>query len=249
LNTLIFEGAGWAKAEHNSVGNCRIRTRIRNKDGRLIYLEMGVTQFSKTLVPKYAEGLNFVARIDDCHYCDAKWDSRRSRSKELNHLNLKHFEYTKENILAFVNENLNCSFDNIEVINEGLFVHGTEEPLCDCCEGNPKPFKEIEISINELEEIKPVVKRDRTAKYKLNWQETKNLPYIREWIESRYDGEQVKFKSYFFIAIFGWGENGIITDLAVTARESNFVHMSFPAEDIQTVIDAVKRSNRVTAAV
>ena len=66
-------------------------------------------------------------------------------------------------------------------------------------EGNPKPFKEIEISINELEEIKPVVKRNRTAKYKLNWQETKNLPYIRRWIESRY-GEQgnsrVTFSQY-----------------------------------------------------
>lgn len=251
MNVLIFEGAGWAKAEHNGVGNCRIRTRIKNRDGRLIYLEMGGNQFSKVVMPKYAEGLNFVARIDHCYYSDAEWDSRSCYSKALEHLRFKNFEYTKENILDFVNESLNCSFDSMEVVNEGLSVHGTEQPLCNCCEGDPKPLEEIEISINELDGIEHITKKEhtRTAEYKLNWRETKNLPYIKEWIESRYENEQKLFEKYTFVAIFRWNENNIITGLSVTAMQSFFVHMSFPAEDIQTVIDAVKKSNRVDVAV
>jgi len=35
-NKLIFEGAGWNKAESNNVGNCRIRTRLKNKDNLII---------------------------------------------------------------------------------------------------------------------------------------------------------------------------------------------------------------------
>ena len=44
MKTLIFEGAGWSEADTSKgtdVTNCRIRTRIRNNEGRVIYLEMG----------------------------------------------------------------------------------------------------------------------------------------------------------------------------------------------------------------
>ena len=43
MKTLVFEGAGWAGADtskRTDVTNCRIRTRIKNREGRIIYLEM-----------------------------------------------------------------------------------------------------------------------------------------------------------------------------------------------------------------
>ncbi|EJW14059.1 hypothetical protein PAV_141p01650 (plasmid) [Paenibacillus alvei DSM 29] len=48
---LIFEGAGWDVAEHNGVGNCRIRTRIKNIDGVSIYLEMSGTKKRNRSIP------------------------------------------------------------------------------------------------------------------------------------------------------------------------------------------------------
>ena len=252
MNTLIFEGAGWSKAEHNGVGNCRIRTRIRNRDGRLIYLEMGGTKFSKAFKPKWAEGLDFVGRVDSCFYCDAEWDRRRNHSKGLSKYEREHFEYTKENILKFVNEKLNCSFGDMVVINEGLCVHNTEEPLCDCSNGNHEPFKNIEININELDEIEPINtygNRRNVASYKIDWEYVKELPGIKQWIQGRFEGERKKFEDYHYYAQFRWNENGIITDLIVTAREWDFVHMSFAAEDIETVMEAIKKSNKTTVAI
>ena len=242
MKTLIFEGAGWDKAEHNGVGNCRIRTRIRNNDGRVIYLEMGGTKFSGKVIPSWAKDFDFIGRIDSCFYDDAKWDKRSNHSKDLAKFEREHFEYTKENILAFVNEKLNCSFDTMEVINKGLYVHGTEDPLCDCSKPGYIPFKEIEIHISELKDVKSI-NTPNTAKYKINWHYVKKLPGLKEWIEARWEQEQKRFKNYNYYAVFRWNDKGIITDLAVTAKEPDFVHMGFAAEDIQIIIDAVKKSN------
>lgn len=236
MNTLIFEGAGWAGAEHNGVGNCRIRTRIRNKDGRLIYLEMG-------------GGHVDYGRVDHCFYCDSKWDSRSSHSKDLAKFERAKFEYTKETILAFVNKNLNCTFDNMMVINDGIQVHNTKQPLCDCCEGNPEPFKEIEVNINELDGIEPLAKRGRYVEYKINWQQVKRLPYLKEWIDGRFESEQKRFKNYRFFAKFFLDERNIITELIVTAKESDFVHIWFSAEDVETVMEAIRKSNKIKLAV
>jgi hypothetical protein len=77
-NTLVFEGAGWDKAEssiNSGVGNCRIRTRVRNNEGRLIYLEMGGFETSKNS-PSYSKNYNIASHIDHCYYCDSKWDSK-----------------------------------------------------------------------------------------------------------------------------------------------------------------------------
>lgn len=110
MNTLIFEGAGWAGAEHNGVGNCRIRTRIKNRDGRLIYLEMG-------------GGHVDYGRVDHCFYCDSKWDSRSNHSKDLAKFERAKFEYTKETILAFVNKNLNCTFLFGKSVTRRVLIH------------------------------------------------------------------------------------------------------------------------------
>ena len=117
--TLIFEGAGWEKAAHNGVGNCRIRTRLENKDGRIIYFEMGGHE------PQF---MGFVS-----HCFDWK-DEKTNHTPSLCELEHRRFLYTKENVLKFINENLNCDFEDLQVINDGLNVHGTDKPLCSCRE-------------------------------------------------------------------------------------------------------------------
>ena len=138
--TLIFEGAGWVDADISKatdVSNCRIRTRLRNNSGRVIYLEMGCCHFENPkFTPKYAKGLNYATHIDHLFYCDSEEDNKNCFSKGLEPLTNISFEYNKENILKFVNEKLNCSFEDMVVYNNNeVRVHDTTEPLCSCAEG------------------------------------------------------------------------------------------------------------------
>ncbi len=126
MKKLIFEGAGWEVAESNGVGNCRIRTRIKNNDKRIIYLEMGGTPKSKYMNTIF----DFPCHIDHIFYCDKKDDLKFNYSKELSDFSNAKFEYTKKNILNFVNKNLNCSFSDVVVENDGARVHDTKKPLC-----------------------------------------------------------------------------------------------------------------------
>lgn len=123
VKTLIFEGAGWEEAESSiisGVGNCRIRTRLRNNDGKEIYLEIIGTETGK-YTPNYLKNFKVAGFIDFCFENDC---NEHSEFRKLEHI--KPFEYTKENILKFVNENLNCSYENIEVTGmfDGYNVHG-----------------------------------------------------------------------------------------------------------------------------
>ena len=157
--TLYFEGVGWAEADTSkttNVGNCRIRTRIRNTDGRLIYLELTGTKHEGKYIPEHAKGNNVTSYIQAVFYEDNSWDKNSNYSRALRPLENMHFEYNKENILYFVNEKLNCNFESVEVINEGLHVFSKENPISDCSKESYTPFKEIEININELSEIKPL---------------------------------------------------------------------------------------------
>lgn len=127
--TLIFEGAGW-EGTQPQVGNCRIRTRINNNDGRIIYLEMGGTEIGKHSGILQGQYKN-MGYVDFVHYEDIEEDRKSNHSQELRKFEHNRFEYTKENILRFVNENLNCSYTDIQVINNGsIYVHNTKEPLC-----------------------------------------------------------------------------------------------------------------------
>lgn len=247
--TLIFEGAGWDKADssiQSGVGNCRIRTRLRNIEGRLIYLEMGGSQFTGKNIPSYSKGFNFFGRVDHCFYSDSKWDANRSHSGELSPIQRMHFEYNKESILNFVNQNLNCSFNTIEIINEDLRVHDTEESLCDCSEKGYIPFKEIEINISELDGIKPLrdFKTQRLAQYKINYEFVKELPFISEWMQDRTEREQQNFPNYNYYFSIRWDQKDIITSLELSSTQ-NFCTMGFSAEDLENVINSIKESNSI----
>ncbi len=114
MRILKFEGAGWSEAESNGVGNCRIRTTFLNDKGRKIYLEMGGTKTHSASMKAY-RSFDFPWRIDHCFYEDCNEDSDIRRKYEKTQFIQ---EYTKANILSFVNECLGCSFDAMEVIND-----------------------------------------------------------------------------------------------------------------------------------
>ncbi len=112
--TLYFEGAGWADADISKatdVGNCRIRTAFHNDKGEAIYLEMTsceVTKRSAESLRKYT----FAGFVDSCHYILGDDDENKH---SIHRRNEKTFEYTKANILKFVNS-LGCSFEEIVVL-------------------------------------------------------------------------------------------------------------------------------------
>ena len=115
--TLYFEGAGWPDTQRNDVENCRIRTAFTNKNNQKIYLELGSGGGIN-------EGLAF---IDYCHYItNNKDDCNNSKVENINRGKIG--KYTKDNILQFVNDNLNCNFDKLEILpSEVYYVHDKSE--------------------------------------------------------------------------------------------------------------------------
>jgi len=240
-NTLIFDGAG---SEMFEVGNCRIRTKIRNNEGRLIYLEInGFQNSGKT--PNYAKGLNIIGHVDCCFYADSSWDARSNNSSKLSHVTKKHFEYNKENILKLVNEDLNCSFDSLEVVNNGLHVHSTKEPLCDCSVIGYTPFEEVKINISVLEGVKSqqYYENSHLARYALPYSFIKDMPYLKDWMQERTKKEQEDFKKYNYYTTLVWDKDGNIYSMEISARQ-NFVCMSLGFEHLENVIKAIKEYNK-----
>jgi len=240
-NTLIFEGAG---SEMFEVGNCRIRTRIRNNEGRLIYLEINGFQ-NTNRTPNYAKGLNIVGHVDSCFYADSTWDARSNNSSKLSYVTKNHFEYNKENILKIVNRDLNCDFDSMEVVNKGLHVYSIKEPLCDCAKEGYIPFKEVKVNINTLNGVQSqqYYESSHLARYALPYNFVKGIPSLKSWIEERTKKEQEDFKKYNYYATLVWDKEGNIYSMEISARQ-NFVSMSFGFEQLENVIKAIKEYNK-----
>lgn len=130
MKTLIFEGAGWeeTKKQFPDIGNCRIRTRLVNDEGTVIYLEiMGRERHQGE------DGLDKPAYISHCFSgtdCNqvSEW---RKLERGVARYNGAAFNYTAENLIEWVNKNLRCSFTDLKVVNDGsVQVHETKEPLC-----------------------------------------------------------------------------------------------------------------------
>lgn len=109
MKTLYFEGAGYVP--RGEVENCRIRTAFHNDKGEAIYLEIlgvEVTKHSAPSLKKY----NYAGIVDFCHYILGDDDANKHSIKEARD---KTFEYTKANILRFINS-LGCSFDQVVIL-------------------------------------------------------------------------------------------------------------------------------------
>jgi hypothetical protein len=113
---LIFEGAGWEKAEHNGVGNCRIRATFKNKNGQGVYIEL-IGHKPHTHSPESVKRYNFAGFVSHLFYTK---DKKTNYTPALRRLERVTFEYTKENILTLVNSlEVGGDFTDIEVRNEG----------------------------------------------------------------------------------------------------------------------------------
>ena len=116
MRTLFFEGAGCTP--RGDVENCRIRTAFTNDDGDMVYLELSGMEVTKNTAPKFQKFQN-AAFVD---YCYIHADGEAVKGFKLERVN---FEYSKQEILNFVNGYLHCSFDNIIITDEfdGYRVH------------------------------------------------------------------------------------------------------------------------------
>jgi hypothetical protein len=124
---LIFEGAGWDKTESaTDIGNCRIRTRIKNNNGEIIYLEMMGREKSK--YGKHEKDWpDFVGFVSHCFVGEDCNLPSKYRKLELG----TRISWDAKTLLEWVNFNLNCSFTSLDVQNNGVRVHDTKAPLCE----------------------------------------------------------------------------------------------------------------------
>lgn len=115
---LYFEGAGCVPC--NDVENCRIRTSFTNKDGKKIYIEfLNGYKHTRKGNGKVVSEPGYLS-CDSCHYItdDPEIDDcNKSRLDCERNQKIEKVKYTKENILAFVNENCNADFDEIVVLD------------------------------------------------------------------------------------------------------------------------------------
>lgn len=129
MKTLFFEGAGCVP--RGDVENCRIRTAFYNKEGREIYLELSGIESNKYTAKSLANFTN-IGFVDYCHYITEDLDDcNKSCVREVPTgllVERKHFEYSKDGILKFVNDILFCDFDNIKICDvfDGYQVHQSE---------------------------------------------------------------------------------------------------------------------------
>lgn len=125
MKTLYFEGAGCVP--RGDLENCRIRTAFTLDNGKKVYLEIMGFEVTKHTAAIYA-GLTNVTYIDYCFYITGdKDDCQKNRIYEEDGKTIerqKHFEYNRENLLAFVNS-LGASFDAVEILPDlaGYRVH------------------------------------------------------------------------------------------------------------------------------
>ena len=109
---LLFEGAGCVP--RGDLENCRIRTAFTNDEGNQIYLELIGMETTKNSAPKYQHLKNY-GWADHCFYINDSNHHGLTLHIERN----ASFEYSKANILRFVNTNLHCSFDDIAISDGG----------------------------------------------------------------------------------------------------------------------------------
>lgn len=124
--TLYFEGAGCVSC--NDVENCRIRTAFTNKEEKKIYIEfLSGYKHTRKSNGKVVSEAGYLS-CDCCHYItdDPEVDDEnKSRLDCERNAEMEKVKYTKENILAFVNENCNADFDEIVILDDlaGYRVH------------------------------------------------------------------------------------------------------------------------------
>lgn len=164
--TLYFEGAGMEFHEQqdkdfSDVGNHRIRTAFLDDNGEKIYLELNHSRVEKKDKRKHCQGYpvgTLIAWVDSCFYIDRKYEDEKLSNQHVYHDcdRTVHFPYTLQGILEFVNKEIGCSFDKVEVLDrfEWYHVHGDNRTynLMDDHTPNPARTEARNIRIKQIDQ-------------------------------------------------------------------------------------------------
>lgn len=119
-NILYFEGAGmdYETNENSDVGNHRIRTAFINNEGTQYYIELSNIRRSNDKNKTISEWGLHVDQLFEIV------DGERTKFGKF-----VHSSYTKGDITNWINTNLNCSFETIQVLNMfyGYWVHAEKD--------------------------------------------------------------------------------------------------------------------------
>lgn len=123
MKTLYFCGMGMdfyeEASKQSDVGNFRIRTAFTNLDGKRIFLEMGNCtryDFSKKKPEKETDYALCIDHLFEIINNDGTDDENETRIK-FDWKAVRELDYSKADITAWINENLNCDFETIEVLD------------------------------------------------------------------------------------------------------------------------------------
>lgn len=119
MKTLYFEGAGCVP--RGDLENCRIRTAFTLDNGQKLYLEITGVDIGKHSSPRLKHFTN-CAFVDHCHYITGGGDDCNTSVHPVERST--HFEYTRAELLKFVNS-LGASFDDVKILPNlsGYRVH------------------------------------------------------------------------------------------------------------------------------
>ncbi|MGY3386851.1 hypothetical protein ACVWZB_004805 [Paenibacillus polymyxa] len=125
-NILYFEGAGmdYETNENSDVENYRIRTAFVNNEGTPFYIELSNVYRRNDKNKTISEWGLHVDQLFEIVDGEEKNDEITRCWKKI-----VQSSYTKGDITNWINANLNCSFETIQVLNMfyGYRVHGEKE--------------------------------------------------------------------------------------------------------------------------
>lgn len=90
------------------------KTRLKNRVHRNIYLEI--------------ERMGAIGLVRKCNYCDRKYKNNRDVTPA--GLNTIYFEYSSDEVLEIVNDELNCDFTDVIITSDTFDFEKRNIPVC-----------------------------------------------------------------------------------------------------------------------
>lgn len=124
-NKLYFERAGMdfyneEQKENSDIGNHRIRTAFKNNEGKTFFVDLGNTYKRDKKGKQNGEmgiSFDFIIDIEKLKEQEEKTGLGHKFSIDFDREELKQLNYNKQDLIQWINKNLNCNFDDIEVLN------------------------------------------------------------------------------------------------------------------------------------
>ena len=126
-NTLIFKAMGLTGSS-TGVANCRIRTRLKDAKGRVVFLELISHEITKYSA-EHVKQLGFRCAGFATHAFYVVQDTS-DESNPIEGCRSAVFEYTEEGIVAFVNSLLGTNFKSMKIHDLDFELSETDECLC-----------------------------------------------------------------------------------------------------------------------